>query len=138
MIAWLKRSWLATTKFPDTTPPDRIPVTWRSDDVGGEPQYLVVSGRKYLTAHRELEVVQCKIVEAPDFLAAREKARPAPTGRPLLGTLRKLAAQIAALDDPTPEERAFLAALEYMTRGVVKGWPGRIASMNGNRRLPDR
>ncbi len=138
MIVWLKRSWLTATKYPDLTPPDRIPTVWRSDDVSGEPQYLVVSGRKYLAAHLDLEVVQCKIIEASDFLTAREKARPVPTGRPLLGTLRKLAAQIAALPDPTPEERAFLAALEYMTQGVVKSWPGRIASMDGKRRPKDR
>jgi hypothetical protein len=66
-----------------------------------------------------------------------------PRGRPLLSTLRKLAQKIRKLPGLHPEERAYLAALDYVTgsaesaEGVATGCPERIASLHGPSRHHD-
>jgi hypothetical protein len=103
----------------------RLPAVWPLD----ETVYVVIAGRRFLNARPNLDPVECRILEASTLEEAQEIVTPHRAGRPGLKVLRRLANKLARIPEASPEERAFFAAIEYATTGVVKDWPGRIASM---------
>jgi hypothetical protein len=135
MTGYLPRVWLLLdpSNAIDPYPYDRIPAVWKSVL---EDLYIVVAGRTYLDHNPDLEIVQCRILDSASLELARAEVRPVRSPRPSLPSARRLLERASKLPDLSPEERAFLAALDYMTTGLVKGWPSRIASLDGPH--PDR
>lgn len=113
----------------DTYVVSRIPAVWLLDPDDGI--YVVIAGRRYLDAHPDLDLIECRILDAKTLEDAQAIVTPKPRLRPTLKELKKLAKKIAKLPGASPEELAFLSAVEYVTAGIVKSWPGRIASMDG-------
>jgi hypothetical protein len=113
----------------DTYVVSRIPAVWLLDP--DAPLYVVIAGRRYLAARPDLDPVECRILDAKTLEEAQAIVTKRSRGRPSRKQLTRLAERISALPEPFSEEKAFLAALEYVTTGLVKGWPPRIASRNG-------
>jgi hypothetical protein len=113
----------------------RQPAVWLLDP--DEGIYVLIAGRRYLAARPEIDRIECRILDAATLEEARAMVAKHPRSRPSVKQLARLAKKIAKLPSPSPEERAFLAAVEYATAGLVKSWPGRIASLDGKVLAPD-
>lgn len=107
----------------------RIPAVWLLDPEDGI--YVVIAGRRYLAARPALDPVECRILDATTLEEAHGIVTPKTQKRPQLPELKRLAKRIAKLSGASPEETAFLAAIEYVTSGLVMRWPTRIASLHG-------
>lgn len=106
----------------DDYPVSRRPVVWPLD----EGVSVLIAGRRYLAANPQLDRIECRIIEASSLAEAQEIVAVHHSNRPSIRSLRRLHARLSKLEAPSTEERAFAAAIEYVTTGLAKGWPPRI------------